>query len=426
MQSAHGSFRPVDVKLGPDGALYICDWYNPIIGHYQASFRHPDRDKAHGRIWRVTYKGRPLLTPPPALDAGRTRSGRAVRTAALARSLPARAGEAHALRRRHRGGDECAAHAGTSSSIPNAPDLDFALMQALGVFEAHEAVELSAAQARARREDARGARLRRRDARPLGRTACRSDFDPLETARRSRARRRPARAPRGHRRRGEYPARRVDGRGAERRDAAARPFHRHRARRRDQRAQAAVGTRCSPKARRTGSRNGSSWSRRSTNPRRKPAPARKVRSKSARRSCRSTAGCALRPTSRAASPREVLTKGDAKRGAEIYRRARTGVRDAATASARKAARSARRSMPSAARSRWSFIIGTVIEPQREVKEGFETDPRDDEERRGSDRHHRRRQRRASSPCATPPAPSTPSRRRTSRSANSSARSCPPA
>jgi putative heme-binding domain-containing protein len=69
VQSTHGSFRPVDVKLGPDGALYVCDWYNPIIGHYQASFRHPDRDKAHGRIWRVTYEGRPLVQPPPIANA---------------------------------------------------------------------------------------------------------------------------------------------------------------------------------------------------------------------------------------------------------------------------------------------------------------------------------------------------------------------
>jgi len=69
IRSTHGSFRPVDVKLGPDGAIYICDWYNPIIGHYQASFRHPDRDKAHGRIWRVTYKGRPLVKPPQIAGA---------------------------------------------------------------------------------------------------------------------------------------------------------------------------------------------------------------------------------------------------------------------------------------------------------------------------------------------------------------------
>ena len=50
--------------MGPDGAIYIADWYNPIIGHYQASFRHPDRDKAHGRIWRVTAKDRPAVKAP--------------------------------------------------------------------------------------------------------------------------------------------------------------------------------------------------------------------------------------------------------------------------------------------------------------------------------------------------------------------------
>jgi putative membrane-bound dehydrogenase-like protein len=58
------AFRPVDVRFGPDGALYIADWYNPIIGHYQASFRHPNRDRQHGRIWRVTVKDRPLLAKP--------------------------------------------------------------------------------------------------------------------------------------------------------------------------------------------------------------------------------------------------------------------------------------------------------------------------------------------------------------------------
>lgn len=54
------AFRPVDVRFGPDGALYIADWYNPIIGHYQASFRHPNRDRDHGRIWRVVAKGREM------------------------------------------------------------------------------------------------------------------------------------------------------------------------------------------------------------------------------------------------------------------------------------------------------------------------------------------------------------------------------
>src|SRR5688500_94524 len=51
-------FRPVDVKLGPDGALYIADFYNSIIGHYEVPLNHPKRDKNRGRIWRITYKGK--------------------------------------------------------------------------------------------------------------------------------------------------------------------------------------------------------------------------------------------------------------------------------------------------------------------------------------------------------------------------------
>ena len=54
------TFRPVDVKTGPDGALYIADWANPIIQHGEVDFRDPRRDKVHGRIWRLAYKGRPL------------------------------------------------------------------------------------------------------------------------------------------------------------------------------------------------------------------------------------------------------------------------------------------------------------------------------------------------------------------------------
>jgi putative heme-binding domain-containing protein len=55
------NFRPIDVKLGPDGALYIADWANPIINHGEVDFRDPRRDREHGRIWRVAKKGSPLL-----------------------------------------------------------------------------------------------------------------------------------------------------------------------------------------------------------------------------------------------------------------------------------------------------------------------------------------------------------------------------
>lgn len=65
IHSSRVTFRPIDVKLGPDGALYIADWYNPIIQHGEVDFRDPRRDREHGRIWRVTARGRPLV---PRID----------------------------------------------------------------------------------------------------------------------------------------------------------------------------------------------------------------------------------------------------------------------------------------------------------------------------------------------------------------------
>lgn len=60
----HPSFRPVDTAQGPDGAIYVADWFNPVINHYQVSLRHPDRDYSHGRIWRIRAKDRDLVSPP--------------------------------------------------------------------------------------------------------------------------------------------------------------------------------------------------------------------------------------------------------------------------------------------------------------------------------------------------------------------------
>lgn len=60
LSSDHRAFRPIDVKMGPDGAIYIADWYNPIIQHGEVDFRDERRDHTHGRIWRVTWKDRPL------------------------------------------------------------------------------------------------------------------------------------------------------------------------------------------------------------------------------------------------------------------------------------------------------------------------------------------------------------------------------
>ncbi len=62
--SSSKAFRPVDVSVGPDGALYACDWFNAVIGHYQASYADPRRDRSHGRIWRITAKGLPAVKQP--------------------------------------------------------------------------------------------------------------------------------------------------------------------------------------------------------------------------------------------------------------------------------------------------------------------------------------------------------------------------
>jgi glucose/arabinose dehydrogenase len=64
VSSTDPNFRPSDIKIGPDGALYFIDWHNPIIGHLQHHIRDPNRDHTHGRIYKITYKGRDLLKPP--------------------------------------------------------------------------------------------------------------------------------------------------------------------------------------------------------------------------------------------------------------------------------------------------------------------------------------------------------------------------
>jgi len=64
IRSTSTNFRPVDLKVGPDGAVYFLDWYNPLIGHMQHSFRDERRDTNHGRVWRITHKGSPLVKKP--------------------------------------------------------------------------------------------------------------------------------------------------------------------------------------------------------------------------------------------------------------------------------------------------------------------------------------------------------------------------
>ncbi len=57
-------FRPVDIVQGADGALYVADFYNKIIGHYEVRLDHPDRDRTSGRIWRIVYRGQDASSKP--------------------------------------------------------------------------------------------------------------------------------------------------------------------------------------------------------------------------------------------------------------------------------------------------------------------------------------------------------------------------
>ena len=67
--SEDDNFRPIDLEFAPDGSLYFIDWHNALIGHMQHNSRDPLRDKRHGRVYRVTYPGRPLVKPPKIVDA---------------------------------------------------------------------------------------------------------------------------------------------------------------------------------------------------------------------------------------------------------------------------------------------------------------------------------------------------------------------
>lgn len=63
VQSSDPNFRPTDIEIGPDGAIYFTEWQNPIIGHMQHNLRDPSRDRIHGRVYRLSYPERPLLKP---------------------------------------------------------------------------------------------------------------------------------------------------------------------------------------------------------------------------------------------------------------------------------------------------------------------------------------------------------------------------
>jgi putative heme-binding domain-containing protein len=52
-----GWFRPVSEQVGPDGELWVADWYDKYPCYQNAQADPEGVDRAHGRIWRVVYTG---------------------------------------------------------------------------------------------------------------------------------------------------------------------------------------------------------------------------------------------------------------------------------------------------------------------------------------------------------------------------------
>ncbi len=80
-------FRPVDIQLGPDGALYVADFYNKIIGHYEVPLEHPERDRESGRIWRISYVGDGQQPSDQAITASTPNDELKINAAELSREL---------------------------------------------------------------------------------------------------------------------------------------------------------------------------------------------------------------------------------------------------------------------------------------------------------------------------------------------------
>ncbi|MCH2132741.1 MAG: plastocyanin/azurin family copper-binding protein [Phycisphaerales bacterium] len=137
LQSTDTSFRPVSMEVGPDGAFYVLDWANPIVGHMQFNVRDERRDHTHGRVWRITYPARPL-SEPPAIEGASTEE--------LLDFLTAYENRTRALARRAlQEGDSAvvlpAVDAWVAQLDESDPDHEHHLLEALWIHQGHNHVD---------------------------------------------------------------------------------------------------------------------------------------------------------------------------------------------------------------------------------------------------------------------------------------------
>lgn len=76
LASTDAWFRPVNMYIGPDGALYVCDYYRKIIEHPEWMANDVVKSGTlyngidQGRIYRITPKGTPNASWPAGLSLG--------------------------------------------------------------------------------------------------------------------------------------------------------------------------------------------------------------------------------------------------------------------------------------------------------------------------------------------------------------------
>ncbi len=138
MSSTDKNFRPIDTSVGPDGALYVVDWHNPLIGHLQSHLRDSNRDHEHGRIYRITAEGRPLAWQPKI-------DGESI--PALLELLKRKENHIRNLAKielgRHDAAKVIAATKSWATALDrNAPDYPHNLLEALWVHQWHNQVDL--------------------------------------------------------------------------------------------------------------------------------------------------------------------------------------------------------------------------------------------------------------------------------------------
>src|SRR5882724_3281036 len=71
LTTTDGWFRTVSEQVGPDGALWIADWYDKYPCYQNAQADPEGVDRSHGRIWRIVYTGnKPGKAVPSRPDKG--------------------------------------------------------------------------------------------------------------------------------------------------------------------------------------------------------------------------------------------------------------------------------------------------------------------------------------------------------------------